>query len=92
MSTKVVFNACYGGFGFSAKAEEALRAVGVDPGNCSRHDPRVVAVVEELGAAANGDCAELAIHVVAGRKYWIEEYDGHETVYEPSTIPWVKVR
>lgn len=41
-----------------------------------RHDPHLVQVVEELGEAANGMCAELRIvEIPAAVEYVIEEYD-----------------
>lgn len=55
----------------------------------ARHDPLLVQVVEELGAAANGDYAQLEVVEVAGLKYRITEYDGVENVETPETIEWI---
>jgi hypothetical protein len=46
----------------------------------SRTDPRLIQVVEELGEAASGGCAQL--RVVEAQVYLdIEDYDGKETAY-----------
>ncbi len=49
-----------------------------------RHDPRLVRVVEEMGAAANGQCADLRIADLGNgaHAYKIEEHDGDERVEE----------
>ena len=74
--SKVVFNACHGGFCLSRAAIERLAAMGVPgaaeflahPGlthfsacDVPRHDPRLVRVVEEMGEAANGALADLRV-------------------------------
>jgi hypothetical protein len=66
----------------------------VDWGNFSsrdidRSDPVLVQIVEELGAAANGDCAELAIaEVSTGMPYRIDEYHGFESVMTYDDYDW----
>lgn len=113
--TKVVYNACYGGFGVSRKAAERLLELGVEemaqeikevdsydlislgdiyniPNNLSRHDPRLVQVIEELGGDASGSYAELKIKEIKGKKYIIEKYDGYESVKTPKDIWWTKIK
>lgn len=145
--TKIVYNACYGGFGLSPEAtlrlyemgSPSVKAIPVDlyfpvedrhrdsilgynsaikgwreylavqhdnsnlfltvfspdekfvlcGRDATRHDPMLVSVVEEMGAAASGCCAKLAIaDVPSGSKYWIDEYDGMESVATPDSYNW----
>jgi|ERR1035437_592582 hypothetical protein len=93
---KVVYNACYGGYGLSVKAKDKLRELGVKEDDYDmdyklpRHDPRLIKVVEELGTDACGDYAELKICKIKGNKYRIDEYDGNECVQEPENIvDWI---
>ena len=51
-----------------------------------RHDPDLVAVVEALGKEVNGTFSELDIEEIDEDKYFIEEYDGRETVVTPDDI------
>lgn len=51
----------------------------------SRHDKELVEVVEELGERANGSCADLAIDEISSDMYYIDEYDGSESVITPET-------
>lgn len=49
----------------------------------ARSDKILVEVVEELGAAANGDCADLGIvEIPDGICFEIEDYDGRERINE----------
>lgn len=98
MGTKVVYNACFGGFSLSDKAIAYLRAehsVTEDEyhvrRDMARHDPRLVDVVEKLGADANGMCANLVIAEIDGNLYRIDEYDGSECVVEPNEQEWTVV-
>jgi hypothetical protein len=56
--------------------------------NVDRHDPVLVQVVEELGDKASGTSAKLAIDEVYG-PYFIDEYDGFESVITPETVNWI---
>lgn len=94
---KVVYNSCYGGFCFSLRACERLVDLGVPNADLEgsyevcRHDPRVVAVVEDMGSSASGPCAALAVEEIAGERYRIDEYDGRETVEVPEDGDWIYV-
>lgn len=86
---KVVINTCYGGFGLSELAYQKLGIPWDSYGyvfsgpNQDRADPKLVAVVEELGPAASGALAKLqVIEVPDGVSWHIEEYDGREWVAE----------
>lgn len=79
---KVVINNCYGGFGLS---EEALKKLGVE--SCfdimDRSDPKLVAVVEEMGDAANDMHSRLKIVEIPSNVEWIlMEFDGNEWIAE----------
>lgn len=59
-------------------AEESLYARAIP-----RDDPALVQVVEEMGRAADGDCARLEVVEIPDDVAWhIEEYDGNEQVAE----------
>lgn len=83
---KVVVNRCYGGFGLSKAGMEFMGLEWDGYGNCrdlSRHDPKLVACVEQLGEKANGEHAKLSITEIPNDiEYVIEEYDGMEHVAE----------
>lgn len=54
-----------------------------------RTDPILVQVVEELGDAANGYCADLCVRELEpGTKYRLQEYDGSEWVETEEDILW----
>ena len=54
-----------------------------------RHDPVLIQVIEEMGAAADGECAKLAIvELPSGTAYRIDEYDGRETVETNDSYEW----
>ena len=140
--TKIVYNACYGGFGLSRKAIERYfelkdQKVWIEPHdrladlldtvwlvppeerveyveawsdmsldqrvernrkyseqtwcyyNLDRTDPSLVQVVEELGKAASGRCADLKIRELAkGTIYRIDEYDGKESIVTQDEYEW----
>ncbi len=49
----------------------------------NREHPLLVRVVEELGAEANGSCANLiVVDIPDGTDYEIDDYDGIETIRE----------
>jgi hypothetical protein len=86
---KVVINRCHGGFSLSQEAEALYKErKGItDPDwyywNLERDDLILVDIVNELGEAANGRYAELAIvDIPDDVDFQIEEYDGKEWVAE----------
>jgi hypothetical protein len=83
---KVVINTCFGGYGLSCAAYEELGLECDDYGDAfesERQDPKLVACVEKLGAAASGSFAELKIIEIPDDVEWyIVEYDGKEHVAE----------
>ena len=96
MDNKVVYNDCYGGFGLSKAARVYLAGFGISEDVCEyeikRHDPRLVQVVERLGIAAWGECADLQIMNIGSEdRYNIDEYDGLETVATPDNTAWVEI-
>ena len=96
--TKIIYNACYGGFGLSPLAQAALLSAGYTQDEVddfryhNRHDPRLVHVVETMGyEAAGGPCSELRVHEISGTKYRVSEYDGFEHIETPESIGWVVI-
>ena len=88
---KVVINACHGGFSLSQEAKQAYVAKkGMTQPvseffdrDLDRDDPVLVAVVEELGTAADTSVSELRVVEIPDDVEWqIEEYDGSEWVAE----------
>lgn len=89
---KVVINTCWGGYGLS---EEAYKYMGLDwngYGSEFRNDrtnPKLVECVEALGEKANGECASLkVVEIPDDVKWYIEEYDGIESIHEKHRIWW----
>lgn len=83
---KVVINRCYGGFSLS---KDAYQEIGIPwdgygyEYNDKRTDPSLIACVEKLGKAANGEGAELRVLEIPDDVEWtIESYDGMEHVAE----------
>jgi len=88
---EVMYNACYGGFGFSELAAEEYRMVNPEKKYSSRSladidraDPAMVDIVKRLGKGASGQCGDIRIAEVPlkyAQHYRIGEYDGYERVY-----------
>lgn len=57
-------------------------------GSIARHDSAAVAVVEELGEAASGECAKVRVVELSGPLYRIDEYDGMENIEQPDGLDW----
>ncbi len=80
---KIVINRCFGGFSLSEEAEKLIGAKSYMDYDEDRENPKLIEVVEKLGAAANGACANLRIvEIPEDVEYTIEEYDGIESVHE----------
>lgn len=106
--TGVVYNDCYGGFSLSRRAVELGRELSGDPAwgeagpldskydayarDVCRHDPVLVDVVSILGPAAGGESCDPKIKRLRGNRYFIDEYDGVESVIEPADVEWVEVQ
>jgi hypothetical protein len=87
MTTKIVINCCYGGFGLSPEAMDRYNELSETPVKYSndilRDDPILVRVVEELKEYANGEFSELKIVEIPEDVKWeISDYDGIEWVSE----------
>ena len=57
----------------------------------TRHDKDLVACVEALGNKASGFCSSLAICEIEGNMYYIEDYDGQETIITPDSDCFIKI-
>ena len=90
--TKIVYNACFGGFGLSEAAWERYRELGgqaTSRWEINRADPALVQAVEELDDEANTRFSDLRIiDIPAGTKYRIDEYDGNESVMTVDDYQW----
>ena len=87
--TKIVINACHGGFGLSSEAESKYKELAgiTDPNFYSRRIPRddehLIAVVELMGAEASNKYSDMKIVDVPDDVNWyVEEDDGKEWVAE----------
>lgn len=77
---KIVINCRHGGFGLSEEAKAKLAEYG---GTQERNCPKLVRVVEELGAKAGDSYADLKVVEIPDDVDWIiQEYDGAEWVAE----------
>ena len=95
--TKIVYNACYGGFSVSQDVlNRYAELVGkpVEEYNVyedfDRADPILIQVIEELGLEkSSGWCAKLRFRELEpGTLYRIEEYDGYESVITADEEVW----
>ena len=94
--TKIVYSACFGGFGLSEKAINRYWELKGEKGpeywytgDLDRTDPILVQVVEELGEEADTGFSKLQIEELeAGTLYRIEEYDGFESVVTQCDDYW----
>ena len=87
----IMYNTCYGGFSLSEatiteynrrKSPDTpkLNAMGL---HIDRTDPLMIQIIWEMGKQANGMCSDIHLdHIPPQYKnnYYIQEYDGTETV------------
>lgn len=96
---KVAINSCHGGFDLSKEAQELYCAwMGIDPGawnenwnyfsdfhvrDLKRDDKVLIAVIEQLGDAANLSYSKIKIVDIPDDVEWtVMEHDGSEWVAE----------
>ena len=84
----IALNGCYGGFGLPDKAMNRYHELGGKEKwdwEIDRCDPILIQVLKEFGVEnddLNDDCTGLYIQEFDDRyNYWIEEYDGLETLH-----------
>lgn len=85
---EIVLNGCYGGFGLPDKVMNRYRELGGKADWCwevDRCDPILIKILKEFGlenGELNDDYTGLYIQEFDDRyDYWIEEYDGAETLH-----------
>jgi len=101
---KIIINHCHGGFNVSDEAlawirnrfgDEIPQSVDDDELQCyifmymERHHPILVECFETLGSKRMGrEYSELFMWEGKDDQYWIEEYDGLESVRTDNRVPW----
>jgi hypothetical protein len=80
---KLVINATYGGYRLS---ETAQRFLGPEARQMPRDDPRLVQYVEKFGA--DYDSCLRVMEIPDDVNWYIDDYDGYETVREGRTWTW----
>lgn len=80
---KEVFTGCYS---FYADADFSVPFPYFE-----RHDKALVQAVEELGKAAGGECSDLQVYQTESNRYFIDEYDGYETVVIDHDTQWTYI-
>lgn len=79
---KVLFNNCYGGFKFSKAFMKAHPEIEGKEYSCT--SPELIKMVEDFGLEqASDNFSALAVAEVPDEAtdWWIDEYDGYESVY-----------
>lgn len=56
-----------------------------------RHDRILVQVVETLGDDASGFYSNLVVETIDCNMYYIDEYDGSETIVTPGDQTWILI-
>lgn len=79
---KVLFNNCYGGFKFSKAFMKAHPEI--KDREYVRTDPEFIKMVEDFGleqASDNFSAMAIAFVPDEATDWWVDEYDGYESVY-----------
>jgi len=56
-----------------------------------RHDAILILALEALGEKASGSCSDIQVREIKGDRYYIDEYDGSESVVTPQDIEWTLI-
>lgn len=95
MGYKIAYNDCSGSFTLSNKALDLGRELSGNPEwarwNIDRHNLVLVEVVERLGKAASGPCANIKIIEIDSPIYRIEGCNGLEKVVTHDNIKWTVI-
>ena len=91
---RIVYNACYGGFGLKHKAEDRYWEIKGQPKpehwydyQLNREDPIILQIIDEKGI--DFVHPDLAIaELPRGTKYFIHEYDGLEEIWTDDNMYW----
>ena len=89
---KLVINTCYGGFGLSKEAKEYCGYNGIISFDFDevRTNPKLIEFIQNEGwEAASGQYGHLTIVTIPkGTKYYIDDYDGYESIVIEDDIDW----
>lgn len=89
MTTKVAINCNWGSFRFTEEMIVWMAARGIvdrEYYGLDRHDPLLIECIEDCE-----DVGDIQVIEIDEDRYFIEDYDGMETVYTPESCPWVMV-
>ena len=91
---KVLINTQYGGYSISQLALELIaerkQVPTIDQYSLPRTDPDAIHVFNQLGSEVfSGRLADVSLREITADKYFIDEYDGMETIVTPDQIKWL---
>lgn len=98
----IAINRCFGAWKLSYNATQWLKYRGMTDANFKnwieykdRHNPILIECIRELGkeASSMSNCGPescIQIHTLTNENvYFIQDWDGMEKVWTPSTCPWI---